>query len=124
MDNLLADIRRAARVLGASPGLVLVSVVSLGLGLGANLTLFSFLRATFFYPPEVAEPVRVPGMAVTVDFFTALGIPAGIGRTFNAAEAAPERQPRIAVLSHAFWQQRFSGSAATIGQSVTINGEP
>jgi hypothetical protein len=70
------------------------------------------------------EPERVPGLAVTADFFTALGIPAGIGRTFDAAEAAPERQPRIAVLSHAVWQQRFGGSAATIGQSVTINGEP
>ena len=46
------------------------------------------------------EPERVPGLAVTADFFTALGIPAGIGRTFDAAEAAPERQPRIAVLSH------------------------
>ena len=158
-------------MLSASPGLVLVSVLSLGLGLGANLTLFSFLRAAFFYQPEVAEPERVvgvepgnsnqysylnfrdlqesgifesvagfrrvqlnlrvggepervPGLAVTAGFFTALGIPAGIGRTFDAAQAAPERQPRIAVLSHAFWQQRFSGSAATIGQSVTINGEP
>jgi hypothetical protein len=49
MDNLLADTRRAARVLSASPGMVLVSVVPLGLGLGANLTLFSFLRAAFFY---------------------------------------------------------------------------
>jgi predicted permease len=171
MDNLLADLRRAARLLSASPGLVLVSVLSLGLGLGANLTLFSFLRAAFFYQPDVAEPERVvgvqpgnsnqysylnfrdlqesgifesvagfrrvqlnlrvggepervPGLAVTVHFFTALGISAGIGRTFDAAEAAPERPPRIAVLSHAFWQQRFGGSAATIGQSVTINGEP
>lgn len=35
-----------------------------------------------------------------------------------------ERQPRVAVLSHAFWQQRFGGSAATIGQAFTINGEP
>ncbi|MGH9221410.1 MAG: ABC transporter permease, partial [Vicinamibacterales bacterium] len=155
MDNLLADLRRATRVLSVSPGLVLVSVLSLGLGLGANLTLFSFLRAAFFYQPEVSEPdrvvgvrpgnsnqysylnfrdlqdsgifesvagfrrvqlnlradgepERVPGVAVTPDFFGALGIPAAIGRTFDAAQAAPERQPRIAVLSHAFWQQRFN----------------
>jgi predicted permease len=171
MNNLLADLRRAARVLSASPGLVLVSVLSLGLGVGANLALFSLLRTAFFYLPEVAEPERVvgvepgnsnqysylnfrdlqesgifesvagfrrvqlnlrvggepervPGLMVTADFFTALGIPAGIGRTFDAAQAAPERQPRIAVLSHAFWQKRFGGSAATLGQSVTINGEP
>ncbi len=171
MNNLVADLRRAARVLRATPGLVLVSVLSLGLGIGANLTLFSFLRAAFFYQPEVTEPEqvvgvepgnsnqysylnfrdlqesgifesvagfrrvqlnlrivgepeRVPSLAVTADFFAALGIRAAIGRTFEAAEAAPERQPRLAVLSHAFWQQRFGGSPATIGQSVTLNGEP
>ena len=58
MDNLLADFRRAARVLSTSPGLVLVSVLSLGLGLGANLTLFQLnLRIG-------GELERVPGLAV------------------------------------------------------------
>ena len=41
---------------------MLVSVLSLGFGLGANLALFSFLRAAFFYQPEVAERERVVGV--------------------------------------------------------------
>jgi hypothetical protein len=38
LDSLLQDLKRAARVLRASPGLVIVSVLSLGLGFGVNLT--------------------------------------------------------------------------------------
>jgi predicted permease len=62
MENLVADIRRAARVLRASPGLVLVSVLSLGLGLGVNLTLFTLVQAVFFYQPDIANPSRVVGV--------------------------------------------------------------
>ena len=41
IETLLQDVRRAARVLLGSPGLLVVSVLSLGLGLGVNLTLFT-----------------------------------------------------------------------------------
>ena len=60
--TLLQDVRRAARVLLASPGLMVVGVVSLGLGLGVNLTLFSAVRAVFFYTPSIAHAERVVGV--------------------------------------------------------------
>lgn len=62
LDSILHDVRRAARVLRASPGLMIVSVLSLGLGLGVNLTLFSAIRAVFFYTPSVAAAERVVGV--------------------------------------------------------------
>jgi hypothetical protein len=49
MHSVFADLRHAIRTLKASPGLVVVSVLSLGLGLGVNLTLFT----------AIAEPERV-----------------------------------------------------------------
>jgi hypothetical protein len=45
-----------------------------------------------------------------------------IGRQFSAAEAVPERQARVAVLSHPFWQRQFGGDAAVIGREITLNG--
>ncbi len=51
IESMLQDARRAARVLLGSPGLLVVSVLSLGLGLGVNLTLFTAVRATFFHTP-------------------------------------------------------------------------
>ena len=61
-DSFAQDVRRAARVLWASPGLLVVSVLSLGLGLGVNLTLFSAIRAVFFYTPSIAAAERVVGV--------------------------------------------------------------
>jgi predicted permease len=51
--------RHAIRSLGRSPGLVLVSVLSLGLGLGVNLAVFSAIQAVFFYEPTLADSSRV-----------------------------------------------------------------
>ena len=62
IDSLLQDVRRAARLLRASPGLLIVSVLSLGLGLGVNLTLFTAVRAVFFHMPSIADPGRVVGV--------------------------------------------------------------
>jgi hypothetical protein len=41
---------------------VLVSVLSLGLGLGVNLTLFTAIRAVFFREPTMANRERVVGV--------------------------------------------------------------
>jgi putative ABC transport system permease protein len=60
--NLLADVRRALRLFRSSPGLVLVSMLSLGLGMGVNLALFSVIRAVFFYQPTIADPDRAIGV--------------------------------------------------------------
>jgi predicted permease len=62
IESMLQDVRRAARVLFGSPGLVVVSVLSLGLGLGVNLTLFTAVRGIFFHTPSIADPHRVVGV--------------------------------------------------------------
>jgi predicted permease len=170
MDTFLSDLRRALQLLRTSPGLVLVSVLSLGLGLGVNLTLFTAIRAVFFREPTIAdrdrvvgaqpgnsnqfsylnyrdlrdsgifetvagyrqvrlnlrsgdEAERVDGLAVTPNFFEAVRIPLALGRAFGAVEAAPEREPRVAVISNAFWRRHFNASPAIVGREMTLNGE-
>ena len=59
MNSFASDVRQALRSLRASPGLVATSVLSLGLGLGINLTLFAAIGAVFFYEPTVADRDRV-----------------------------------------------------------------
>ena len=66
---------------------------------------------------------RVNGLAVTANFFEGLGIGAGLGRVFTRDEAAPEREPRLAVLSYACWQRRFAGDPAVLGQALNLNGQ-
>ncbi len=179
------DLRHAVRVFAATPGFTAVAVLSLALGIGANVAIFSLLnsvllsalpvphpktlvvltdptvagvsqgqedgdRSLLTYPEFVAlqqnpsglqsvmaaqsradrldvrigggEPEEVSIRLVSSSFFTTLGVPAFVGRTFDAvSEPAPGTAP-YAVLSHDFWQRRFGGRADVIGQPINIRG--
>jgi predicted permease len=66
---------------------------------------------------------RVSVVLVTPNTFTFLGVPALIGRTFGAADAAPNA-PAVTVLNHRTWMTRFGGDRGMVGRTVTLNGEP
>jgi predicted permease len=68
------------------------------------------------------EAERVEAEIVSAEFFSVLGVEAFRGRTFLPDD---ERQARpVAVLSHAYWQRKNQASAATVGATLTINGQP
>jgi len=68
----------------------------------------------------VGEVRRVQVWAVSASFFPLLGADPLLGRAFLQAEDHPGAAP-VAVLSYAFWQSRFGGTRAAIGQSVTLD---
>ena len=70
--------------------------------------------------PE-ASPDWVDVVTATRSLFDVLRVPPTLGRTFSADEDRP-RGPRVAVLSHTLWQQRFGGDSAIIGRSITLDG--
>ncbi len=65
------------------------------------------------------EPFGVPMSAVSATFFEALGARPLLGRTFRPDEDDPAA-PRVLVLSHSLWLQRFEGDPAAIGRMVTV----
>jgi predicted permease len=58
---------------------------------------------------------------VSGNYFAVLGVQAARGRVFMADEAAAEKNPRLVVISHSFWQQRLGGDANVIGRELTLN---
>src|SRR5262245_30306624 len=62
---MLNDLRFAVRLLGRSPVLTLVAALSLGLGIGANTTVFTLVNQVFLRPLPLKEPSRL------VSIFTA-----------------------------------------------------
>ena len=56
MTMIWHDLRFALRALGKSPGFTAVAVVTLALGIGANLALFSLLNEQLLRPREVRKP--------------------------------------------------------------------
>jgi len=53
--NLLQDVRYGARVLLKSPGTTLVMLLILGVGIGANTAIFSFVDALFLKPVALGQ---------------------------------------------------------------------
>jgi predicted permease len=65
VSTLAADVRSSIRSLLRSPGLTLAAVLSLGLGIGANTTIFTWVQAVLLRPiPVAADPgsIRIAAM--------------------------------------------------------------
>lgn len=71
---------------------------------------------------EGGSAERLQGLAVTADFFPALGVQPALGRAFTPEEDKPGAN-QVVVLSNRFWQRRFGGDPNIIGRTLQLDGE-
>jgi predicted permease len=81
-----------------------------------------YTGASFNLAEGGAQPERLPGARATPSLFTVLGTRAALGQVFTDANAVPG-QDKVAVLSHALWQNRFNADPGVVGRDVRLNGE-
>jgi predicted permease len=68
------------------------------------------------------EPLT--GQRVTVNYHSMLGVQPVLGRTFTPQDRPERGGAPVALISHALWQRRFSGSADVVGTSITVDQQP
>ena len=64
------------------------------------------------------------GLYVSGGYFDGLGVGAHVGRVITDADDRKGCGAPGAVLSHGFWQARYGGNPAVIGQTIAIDGRP
>jgi predicted permease len=87
----------------------------------------AFDDLVLFEPGQISltgrgEPERLDAVWATANLIPALGVAPQLGRAFTPEEDRPGGAP-VVILSHAFWQRRFGGDPAIIGQSLTLDRE-
>ena len=65
---------------------------------------------------------QVVSLSTQANFFEVLGVQPELGRAFAAGEDVKGRN-QIAVLSNAFWKEKFGGRADALGASLLLDGE-
>ncbi len=66
---------------------------------------------------------KVYSELVSGNYYEVLGVRPYIGRLFSQQDDAPDAPP-VAVFSYGFWQRRFGGDPAIVGQSILLNENP
>ncbi|HKQ61524.1 MAG TPA: ABC transporter permease, partial [Candidatus Polarisedimenticolaceae bacterium] len=87
---------------------------------------FEELAGTRGWRPTLSgqgDPQRIPAVIATTNVFTLLRVRPQLGRAFLDEDGKPGSD-HVAVLSHAFWQQRLGGEPGVVGTAIRLNGNP
>ncbi len=82
----------------------------------------SLVAASGSHAVVTGDGDKLVGQLVTANYFTDLGVPAQIGRTFLPGEDRIPGGNPVVVLSNASWERRFHGDQEVIGHVVKLNG--
>jgi putative ABC transport system permease protein len=69
------------------------------------------------------QPVRLDCLDVEANLLRVLGVKVVAGRDFTSGDDAPGA-PRVALIRHSLWLQRFGGDPDAIGRTLSVDGRP
>ncbi|HXB67559.1 MAG TPA: ABC transporter permease [Candidatus Acidoferrales bacterium] len=92
----------------------------------ANKQIFEHAGAARLLSINYADrsvPVRLPGAAVSAEWFDVFGARPSLGRVFTADEDQPNAN-RVVVLAYDAWLRLFGGDPGVVGRTIELNQQP
>jgi predicted permease len=174
---IIGDVRHAWRMIRRTPVLAAVVIGSLGIGIGVNTVVFSWVQAIVLRPlpgvtnatsfhlvearseagghpgtswreyldlrtqlpslPDLIAYRMVPftigtadhaertyGLLVSGNYFSALRLRPALGRFLRPDETIRAGTEPLVVISHEFWETRYTSASDAIGQTLRVNERP
>ncbi|HEX5313753.1 MAG TPA: ABC transporter permease, partial [Gammaproteobacteria bacterium] len=122
LADIAADVRYALRGFKRTPGLTIVTLLTLAVGLGLTAAVFSVLNAVLLHPLPYAEPERIVQIVENVPAGEGFGGVAQRRTAMSASDFIWWRE-HSTTLSHFAMMQRESRTLATPDGSVQLYGE-
>jgi predicted permease len=91
---------------------------------GLAASQFQAPRRAFLVSGAKSEPQEISSQGVTGNFFSLLGVPPLLGRTFIEDDDRKGAAQPVVVISYAFWCQRFGSDPGVIGLSARLDNVP
>ena len=79
--------------------------------------------STFRNVAGQGDPARLRVGIASSSLFRVLGVQPSLGRAFLPGEDA-QGGPKVAILSHTFWEERFGSDEGALGRTITLNQDP
>jgi predicted permease len=69
------------------------------------------------------RPIAVPALDVSPEFFSVVGVPPLLGRTFVPDDGLPNQNDKL-ILSYQLWRGQFGADPSIIGKRTLVDGVP
>jgi macrolide transport system ATP-binding/permease protein len=106
---------------GMYPGASWLEYRDLREGLRSMQGLLAF-RMIPLYVGERGKVERSTGLLVSDNYFSGLGLTPALGRFMRPDEVEKPGAAPVVVISYDYWQTRFGGAPAALGQRIRVNG--
>jgi putative ABC transport system permease protein len=83
---------------------------------------FAVMRAFSFDSADRDRPEHLKGTGISAEGFKVFGVSTSLGRGFAEDDDKPG-SPRVVILNHRFWEQRFGSDPTVLGRILPLNGE-
>jgi predicted permease len=107
----------------SSTSFSLPTVRALREGAPADVRVIGFAGYMAFNVASEGTSESADAQAVSGNYFDTLGVVPALGRLIGEADDRAGAEP-VAVISHAFWQQRFAGRTDIVGRVLAVNATP